>query len=254
MDYQKLAERLDNAAHQVSPTAQLASPADLSLTDAYLVQSISVNRRIYDRGERLTGVKMGFTSKAKMEQMGVHDLIWGRLTDGMFYKSGAKLKKSDFIHPRAEPEIAFRISKAIDKEIPMDSLRDYVDGVAIALEIIDSRYKDFKFSLGEVVADNCSSAAYSLGEWHSLDTTVEDILMSMVSDDVIVTNGNSSAILGNPWNSLAAATRLAADNNQVLQAGMVILAGAATAAVHIKAGETISAHADGLGSVYLDIV
>lgn len=254
MDIHKLAVSLDQAAHTSTPTSQLNTPEPLTLDDAYLIQSLSVDRRLYDRGEKLTGVKMGFTSKAKMEQMGVSDLIWGRLTDGMLYPSGGELKKSDFIHPRAEPEIAFRVSKRIDQELTMANIKNYIDGVAVALEIIDSRYENFKFSLSEVVADNCSSAGYALGEWKSLDSSVESILMSMVSDDVIVTNGNSSAILGNPWESLVAATRLAAANNQVLEKGHVVLAGAATAAVHIKEGETISAHADGLGSVYLDII
>jgi len=254
MDINKLAVTLDTAAHTATPTPQLSDSESLSLEDAYKVQKLSVERRMKQRGEKLTGVKMGFTSKAKMEQMGVHDLIWGRLTDGMFYEAGSQLKKADFIHPRAEPEIAFRLAKTIDKELTLTEIKDYVDGVAVALEIIDSRYKDFKFSLEEVVADNCSSAGYSLGEWKSVDVSVENILMSMVSDDVIVSNGNSSAILGNPWEALVAATRLAATNNQILEAGTIVLAGAATAAKHIKKDETISAHADGLGSVYLDIV
>lgn len=254
MNFTDFATTLDSAALNAKATSQLSLKHTLSIKDAYHIQNLSVDRRLSQRGETLVGLKLGFTSKAKMEQMGVHDMIWGKLTDKMAYTHGADLKLDAFIHPRAEPEIAFLIGKDIHDEITLENAATYVESVAIALEIIDSRYENFKFSLEDVIADNCSSAAFTVGPWMPADTNISDIRISMVSDDIIVAKGNSNAILGNPWASLVAAARLTKEAGGIIKKGEILLAGAATSAVYIKAGETISAHGEGLGSVYLDIV
>jgi len=253
MDYTKIAEILDTAASTATAAEQVSTQHNFSLEEAYTIQKRSLERR-YARGEEKVGIKMGFTSKAKMDQMGVHDLIWGRLTDKMFYPAGSEIDRSQYIHPRAEPEIAFKLSQDITTEITVDNAKEYVSHVAVAIEIIDSRYENFKFSLEDVVADNCSSAAYTVGQWMPISSDIENILMSLVRDDVIEKKGNSNAILGNPWASLVAAVRLSIQNEEPLTAGSVVLAGAATPAIYIKSGDTISAHAEGLGSVYLDII
>ena len=251
MNYNKIAETLDLAAHKASAVPQISQDTEINLDQAYAIQSISMARR-YVRGEKLVGLKLGFTSKAKMEQMGVHDMIWGRLTDKMQYHPGDAIVKSDFIHPRAEPEIAFKVKSDITSKVTLENATDYVSEVAVAIEIIDSRYQNFKFSLEDVVADNCSSAAFVVGEWKE-NTKVDDISMSLVVNDVIIHKGNSNAILGNPWESFVAAARLASENGEILREGDIILAGAATPAVYIDKDQRISAHAEGLGSVYLNV-
>lgn len=254
MKHNDLAEALDNAALNAQSVSQISLTHPLTIEDAYRIQDLSIERRTTQRGEVLVGLKLGFTSKAKMEQMGVHDMIWGKLTDKMAYPNGADLKLDTFIHPRAEPEIAFRIAKDITEEITLENASSFVDGVAIALEIIDSRYENFKFSLEDVIADNCSSAAFAIGEWMPADTYIKDIRISMVSDDIIVAKGKSDAILGNPWESLVAAVRLTLKSGGIVRKGEILLAGAATSAVYIKTGQTISAHGEGIGSVYLDVI
>ncbi len=253
MSNEEIAEKLDNAAFNATAIPQVSQSNPIELSAAYEIQKYSLQRR-YNRGEKKVGIKMGFTSKAKMEQMGVHDLIWGRLTDGMFYKLGSDLRRDKFIHPRAEPEIAFKLAEDITDPVTLDTVKSYVSHVAIAIEIIDSRYENFKFSLEDVVADNCSSAAFTLGEWMPVTVGIENILMSLVRDDIIEKKGNSNAILGNPWESLVAAVRLSLENKEPLSKDDIVLAGAATPAIYIKPGDTISAHAEGLGSVYLDII
>jgi len=252
MNYNKIAETLDQASFNAKATEQISNTQPINLEEAYAIQSISLGRR-YIRGEQLLGLKLGFTSKAKMEQMGVHDMIWGRLTDKMFYKNGNELSISDFIHPRAEPEIAFRVSKKIDQVITLENAKDYVDGLAVAIEVIDSRYENFKFSLEDVVADNCSSAGFTYGEWMPVETKIQDIAMQLNFDGAPVQEGNSNAILGNPWESFVNAARLAKENGEVLKAGSIILAGAATPAVYLKPNQEVTAKADGLGSVSLQI-
>lgn len=253
MNYNQIAETLDKASYHAEATNQISHQQAINLDEAYAIQSISLARR-YIRGEKLLGLKLGFTSKAKMEQMGVHDMIWGRLTDKMFYENGAELSINDFIHPRAEPEIAFRVSKKIEEIITLDNAKEYVNGLAVAIEVIDSRYQNFKFSLEDVVADNCSSAGFTVGPWLPVETNIQNIQMSLSFDQEVVQSGNSNAILGNPWESFVAAARLARENGEVLEEDTIILAGAATPAVYMKAGQQVSAKAEGLGEVSLQIV
>jgi len=248
MNYNKIAEKLDNAALFGNAINQISLEYELNLDQAYGIQSISLARR-YIRGEKLVGLKMGFTSKAKMEQMGVHDLIWGRLTNHMEIKSGHSVSLDKFIHPRAEPEIAFLLNDEVLEEFSVDSVKGKVESVAIAIEIIDSRYTNFKFSLEDVVADNCSSAGFILGDWKEATTNIENIKMSLSIDDKIIHAGNSNAIMGNPWESLVSAMRLAKENGEILKAGSIILAGAATPAEYLKENQKIVAEADSLGKV-----
>jgi 2-oxo-3-hexenedioate decarboxylase len=253
MNIQKLAQILDEAAKNAQPIPQISLETPFSETDAYDIQKASLERR-YARGEQPIGLKMGFTSKAKMEQMGVHDMIWGRLTDAMRYQDGDDLPFQKFIHPRAEPEICFLIKKDIPGAVSLENIKDYVVAVAGAIEIIDSRYQNFKFSLEDVIADNCSSSGLVIGAWHSADISLDNLKIDLIVDGEVVQSGSSAAILGNPWESLVAATRLAAQYGEVIKAGQVIMAGAATSAVYLKTGQKVSAKVENLGEVSLNVV
>lgn len=235
---EKIAYILDHAAATATPTAQITLSQSLTLAEAYDVQRRSIEQR-HSRGECITGYKLGFTSRAKMEQMGVHDIIWGRLTDQMIIKSQGKMLRADKIHPRVEPEIAFRIAKRIDREISLSEAMEYIDGITCALEVIDSRYENFKFSLEDVIADNCSSTGYLLGAWLPSDTSVRDLPITMLINQEVVQKGSSDAILGNPLESLVEASKMMEKYNAVIEPGHVVLAGAATSAVHIHAGDHV---------------
>ncbi len=243
---------LDAAAKNVNPVEQISKNDKITLDEAYAIQKNSIATRL-ERGERLSGIKLGFTSKAKMEQMGVHDLIWGRLTDGMEIKNGGDLILNNFIHPRVEPEIAYLLEKDIAEPISEDNVLDYVSNVAAAIEIIDSRYKNFKFSLEDVIADNCSSSGYVIGDWKDFSIDVSNLQMKLQVDDKVVQSGNSSAILGNPLNSLLEAFRLANQYGVHLKKGMVILAGAATPAVFVKENNFVAVEVENLGRVSLNV-
>ncbi len=249
----QFAQILDEAALQAEAIPQISLSSPLSLADAYQVQDLLLQKCV-DRGEQVVGVKLGFTSLAKMEQMGVKEIIWGSLTDRMRFHSGDEVPIENFIHPRAEPEIAFLIGKTIDGPISLQNVEQYVQGVAVAVEVIDSRYRDFKFSLEDVVADNCSSAAFTIGSWYPASTPIRNIKISLSFNNEIVETGNSSAILGDPWNSLINAVDLLRSHNRMLKAGEIVLAGAATAARFFESGFLVEAHAEGLGSVGLRIV
>ncbi len=248
----ELAVHLDQAAINADAVPQISLEQELSLTDAYKVQVESMNQR-FSRGEKLLGYKMGFTSKAKMEQMGVHELIWGRLTSNMEFKNGDELNLAKFVHPRAEPEVAFRISKDIDGALTEEQIHEHVNAVTVAIEIIDSRYKNFKFSLEDVVADNCSSTGYVIGEWQDVNNDLDNLKMTLEVNGEAVQSGVSNDILGNPWNSFLEATRIFDREGIELKAGMILLAGAATPAVFLNSGDKVSASCEGLGVVGLNV-
>lgn len=241
-----LAQRLDNAALTATATPQLTEP--LSTEDAYAVQGQSMALR-YARGERRIGIKMGMTSRAKMAQMGITEMLWGRLTDAMLVEDGGKVDFAAFVHPRVEPEIAFLLREPLDETVTPMAARAALAGVAPALEIIDSRYENFKFSLTDVIADNSSSSAFVTGAWADPATDLANLGMVLEIDGVARQIGSTAAILGNPIRSLVAAARLAARAGEPLRAGDVIMAGGATAAEALAPGQHVRLEVQKLGQV-----
>ncbi|MDB4534820.1 fumarylacetoacetate hydrolase family protein [Vicingaceae bacterium] len=248
---EEFAKLVDEAARSVSPIDQFASNA-FDVEAAYEIQASSIAMRL-ERGERRTGIKMGFTSLAKMQQMGVHDLIWGRLTDQMMIAEGGEAASGRFIHPRVEPEIAFLLGDELAGSVTIPEAMSAVDAIAPAMEIIDSRYQDFKFSLADVVADNASSSGYVIGNWVFPNQSFDNLGIVMSINGRPKQVGSTAAILGNPVRSLVHAARLAAGADEPLQPGWIVLAGAATAAEPIKPGDRIHAEFQNLGHVSFGI-
>lgn len=222
LDYATL---LDDAARYANEVAQFDAEGRLSLDDAYAIQSASIARRVM-RGEHRAGVKMGFTSRAKMIQMGLSDVIWGRLTAGMQIEEGMAVDFSRFVHPRVEPEIAFVLKRPLSGNVTGPEALAAVEAIAPALEIIDSRYKDFKFTLPEVIADNASSSGFVIGPWCSPQIDFSNLGLTLNIDGRVVQVGSTAALLGHPLRSLVAAARLSALAGEPLQAGWIVMAGA----------------------------
>ncbi|MCD1648636.1 2-keto-4-pentenoate hydratase [Marinobacter adhaerens] len=248
MNIQRIAKRLDAAAVHAEATPQLTGDDAVTLEQAYAVQRELITHRIA-RGARQVGIKMGFTSRAKMAQMGVSDLIWGRLTSDMWIEEGGSIDLSDFVHPRVEPEVCFLMGKRLEGHVtPLEALAA-VEAVAPALEVIDSRYCDFRFSLPDVVADNASSSGFVVGAWHRPDTDLRNLGLVMSFDGRAVAMGSTAAILGAPVRALVSAARLAAEQGEALEPGSLVLAGAATAAVTLRPGVAVRCEFQNLGSV-----
>ncbi len=248
-----VAEIVDTASLTASAIPQLSlSGYDLTLEEAYDVQRRSLQRR-YDRGQHQVGVKMGFTSRAKMIQMGVEGLIWGRLTNTMLFEDGGEIDLADFVHPRVEPEIAFLLKKPLSGIVSPAEAMLAVEAVAPALEVIDSRYDNFKFNLPDVVADNSSTSAYVIGSWVKPDLDISNIGMIMGFDGVPVQIGSTAAILGNPIRALVGAARSVAEAGERLEAGWTVMAGAATAAEALKPGLHVRLEAENMGSVSFSV-
>lgn len=226
------AERLDAALLARKAVPQFGAGFDVAA--AYAIQRDLVARRLA-RGERMTGIKLGLTSEAKMRQMGVHEAIWGRLTDAMQLGDGGTVELGRRIHPKVEPEVAFLVRGGA------------IGAIAPAIEVIDSRYAGFKFTLPEVIADNTSAAAFVVGAWQPVPEGVDDLEVLMEINGSVAQKGSTAAILGDPRRAFEDALRLAGP----LEDGWIVLAGAATAALPLAAGATVKVTVAGLGSVSL---
>lgn len=247
-DYVRLlADRLDRAQTSRSETDSIQAEGNprFDVGVAYDVQEELLARR-QSRGETQIGVKLGFTSRAKMAQMGVSDVIVGRLTDTMQIPNGGTLNLSHFIHPKVEPEVAYRICRDVDLTDATLDLTDHVDAVAPAVEVIDSRYRSFKFTYADVIADNTSAAAFAVGDWTPFRAAAGSAVRLGVGEHDVV--GSTSAILDDPINALHALLEMCRTHRIALREGYIVLAGAATAAIPLEEGE-VTCSVDGFGSV-----
>jgi 2-oxo-3-hexenedioate decarboxylase len=233
---------------------KLTERSPFSIPEAYDIQAQAMEI-LYKKGDRRVGYKMGLTSKAKMKQMGVHQPIYGVLTEKMHIASGSSFSLNGRIHPKIEPEIAFLIGKDIQGKVTAEEALAACSGVCAAMEIIDSRYRNFNFTLPDVIADNCSSSAFVLSETirNPLEVDLGNLGMLMEVNSKPVQFGSSSAIYGHPAASLAELCSMLADQGHGLRAGDIVLAGAATAAVALEPGQEIKTLVQDLGFVSLKI-
>lgn len=249
MSIDDLARRLDDAVRSATAIPQLSDEEPLTLDEAYAVQRAGIALKV-GRGDPVVGVKLGFTSEAKARQMGVSDVIIGQLTAATQVADGGEVDLAAMVHPRIEPEVAFRLGRELSADDP-DPLTA-VSEVATALEIIDSRYRDFRFSLEDVVADNTSAAGFVVGDWLPFADVADALGSAAVTlsfDGAVREQGSTDAILGDPRHAVAATQRMAGLHGLPLPAGSIILAGAATAAVALEPGVLVQATVAGLGAV-----
>lgn len=243
----KAAKALANARRSKDPLDQASISGLVDLQQAYRVQLAGVDL-LRQAGDQLVGLKMGFTSRAKMLQMGVQEMIFGHLSSSMSVQDGEEIRLSEFIHPRVEPEIAFLMKAQLPAELDVSRITSHVEAVAPALEIIDSRYRSFKFDLPLVIADNTSAAGFVLGPWCKPPPDISNLGMLMKIGNT-QSVGSSASILGNPWRSLTALVALSSQYGIQIPAGSVILAGAATSAVELKRGDHVELQVGQLGRV-----
>jgi 2-oxo-3-hexenedioate decarboxylase len=165
----------------------------------------------------------------------------------MQVEEGASIELKRYVHPRAEPELAFLLKRPLAGDITGPQALAAVEAIAPAIEIIDSRYKNFKFTLPEVIADNASSSGFVIGSWHDPRTDFSNLGLTLSMNGKTVQVGSTAALLGNPLRSLVAAARVAAQAGEPLQAGWIIMAGGATPAEWIEPGQYVSVQIEGLG-------
>jgi 2-oxo-3-hexenedioate decarboxylase len=248
----KLAEQLEDAELQAYDVTMItADYPDMDWDDAYAIQD-EIRRRKEARGSKITGLKAGLTSFAKMKQMGVETPVFGFMADYMGKPDGGEIKTSELIHPKVEAEICI-VTKS-DLEGPgctIAAVMAATDFVLPAVEVIDSRYRDFKFDLKSVIADNTSSSRFVVGGRArgvgELDLRTLGVVLERNGE--IVATATAAAVLGNPLAAVAMMANHLTARGQLIPAGTFIMTGGVTEAIRVEAGDHIAAHFHDLGTV-----
>lgn len=240
---------LGQARLNANPIEQISDKVEnFERSDAYSIQEQGIKFR-EQQGEKVIGLKMGLTSEAKRKQMDLDAPLYGVLTDKMQIQNGGEFILEGSIHPKIEPEVAFIFDRDLEGVVTREQVLEACSGVCAALEILDSRYKQFKyFSMEDVISDNSSSSHYILGPWTKSfkELDLKNLSMKMKVNGEIAQEGTSEAISGDPVISIIQQCELLALRGQKILAGQFVLAGAATAAVNLERGMTIDLEVEGL--------
>lgn len=249
---EKLAKHCEDAELNASEITKITDDyPDMTYEDAYDIQW-TARKAKEARGHKIVGMKMGLTSQAKMKQMGVPNPCYGYLADYFAYGDGAEIKIDELIHPKVEAEIAFVLKNdLIGPGCHIGDVLAATDFVMPAVEIIDSRYKDFKFDLKSVIADNSSSSRYVTGgrmrDIKDLDLKTLGVVMEINGE--VVQLGAGAAVLGHPATAIAMLANMLSERGEKLKAGEYILSGAITEAVSVKKGDNVTVKFQDLGSL-----
>ncbi len=243
-----LALDLDRAAREHRPVPQWSDPEPLSLAQAYQVQSRVVALRCA-RGDAIVGLKQAFTNRAMMQRMGVIEPVTGLLCRDMQIADGGTLDLATVFRPRVEVEVMFKLAQALPADATRVQALQRVQAFAVAIEIVDSRYSEFRFASQDVVADNASACGFVIGAWQSPSLALDNCAVTLEIDGAVVVSGTTANILDHPLQALCNVARLAARDGRPLAAGSIVLAGSAIDPHPIQSGNRVLARIDGLGTV-----
>jgi 2-oxo-3-hexenedioate decarboxylase len=250
-----LAARLIGAAaSRTGIEALTTTDGPMDVETAYQVQDAVVTDRLRYHGSKMAGAKLGLTSVAKQRQMKVSEPLYGWLTGDMQIEVGQPLRCDRLIQPRCEPEIAFVLgSDLAGPDVTAAQVLAATAAVHPAIDVLDSRFAGYSFTLPDVVADNASGAAFLLGAQATAPAGFDLRLTGVVleKNGSLVATAAGAAVLGHPAASVAWLIRALARRGHGMKAGQVVLSGALTEAVPVAPGDVIVARFDRLGTAEL---
>ncbi|MBF6214510.1 2-keto-4-pentenoate hydratase [Nocardia puris] len=253
----ELADELARAEREkVAIDPLVARYPDIDVVDAYEIQLLNIRRRL-DTGARVVGHKVGLSSEAMQRMMGVDEPDYGHLLAEMEVYEDVPVEAGRYLFPRVEVEVGF----VLGADLPgadcteADVLAATV-AFAPAIELIDSRIKDWNIGLCDTISDNASSAGYVLGAQRVApgDLDIKGIDAVLTRNDEVVAEGRSDAVLGDPVIAVAWLARKVASFGVRLKAGDIVLPGSCTRAIDARPGDKFHAEFAGLGSVRLQFV
>ncbi|HLG72191.1 MAG TPA: fumarylacetoacetate hydrolase family protein [Chloroflexota bacterium] len=256
-DPKDLAKRLFEAQHEHRPIPLLTNEGPIGEKEAYAIQWALVEEHIA-RGGKVIGKKTGLTSKAKQVQMNTSEPLYAYLIDRTILNDGAEIVRAEHIHPRVECEIAFVMGRQLHGPgVTGDQVLSATRHVLPALEVIDSRYDNFKFTLPDVIADQASAAKVVLGgkvrSPKGLDLRLLGMVLQINGEDVAT--GSGAAVLGHPADSVAwLVNKMAEMGAGGLEEGDLVMAGGLVEAFAVEPGDHLRAEFDHLGPVSLKCV
>jgi 2-keto-4-pentenoate hydratase len=244
--------RASGAAEPLSPLSEAAPGLDVA--DAYAIQQSGVATRTHG-GATVVGRKVGLTSVAVQEQLGVSEPDFGALLSDMEVPDGGRLDRTRLIAPRVEAEVAFVLGRdLVGPFVDEAAVAAATDHVRAAVEIVDSRIADWRITLADTVADNASAAAFVLGSVPiALDAVdVRELTAVLHRNGVEVERGHTSLVLGDPCTAVAWLANKLASFGMRLGAGDIVLSGACTRMVDAAAGDRFRAELGPLGDLSVD--
>ncbi|MFI8420657.1 2-keto-4-pentenoate hydratase [Streptomyces sp. NPDC085479] len=247
------AELLRSAELGVSPIAPLSEAyPGIDTEDAYEIQLVNIRRRLAD-GAEVRGHKVGLSSPVMQRMMGVDEPDYGHLLHDMELTPGVPVPVARYCHPRVEVEVGFVLGDDLPGEgcTPEDVLAA-TERVVPALELIDSRIRDWRITIADTIADNASSAGFVIGEGRDpRGIDLKAVEARLTSGGELLAEGRGDAVLGDPARSVAWLARTVARFGVPLKKGHLVLPGSCTRAVDITPGATFTAAFTGLGPVSL---
>ena len=251
----ELAHALHRAEHTLEPIAPLTEQhPDMDIADAYAVQLEGIRERTEAHGGSIVGWKVGLTSRAMQQMLGVDQPDFGHLLDNMRIDEGTDIDCAEMIWPRVEPEIAFQLHTDLKGPgVTAAAVMNATEYLIPALEVVDSRVKDWKIKLCDTIADNASCGRFVLGRSRAKPGgfDVKLIGMNYHVDGNLVATATTGAVLGNPAEAIAWLANILAPFGHYLHAGHVVMPGSLVAAVDARPGGVIRADFDHIGSVEL---
>lgn len=250
----ELAADLAQAERSGEPIAPLtAAYPDIDVVDAYEIQLINIRQRVAE-GARVLGHKVGLSSLAIQQMMGVDEPDYGHLLDEMQLFEDTPVKANRYLYPRVEVEVGF----VLNADLPgagctEDDVLAATEALVPSIELIDTRITDWKIELCDTIADNASSAGFVLGEARvsPRDIDVKGIDAVLRCNGEVVAEGRTDAVLGNPVTAVAWLARKVDGFGVRLRKGDVVLPGSCTRAIDAHPGDNFVADFAGLGSVRL---
>ncbi len=250
----ELAADLAQAERSREPIAPLTtSYPDIDVVDAYEIQLINIRQRVAE-GARVLGHKVGLSSKAMQQMMGVDEPDYGHLLDEMQVFEDTPVKAGRYLYPRVEVEVGFILSEDLPGAgCTEDDVLAATEALVPSIELIDTRITDWKIALCDTIADNASSAGFVLGEARvsPADIDVKAIDAVLTRNGEVIAEGRSDAVLGNPVTAVAWLSRKVESFGVRLRKGDIVLPGSCTRAIDARAGDAFVADFSGLGSVRL---
>ena len=228
----------------------------MDVVDAYEVQLRNIRERLA-RGATVVGHKVGLSSEAMQQMMGVDEPDYGHLLSDMQVLGDRTVEADRYCYPRVEVEVGFVLGEALPAEDCTEAdVIAATEYVAPAIELIDSRIVDWRIGIVDTIADNASSAGFVLGQERVRPSEIDlrGIDARLRRNGEQVAEGRSDAVLGNPVTAVAWLARKVATFGVRLEAGHVILPGSVHRAIDVRPGDEFVAEFDGLGSVSLNFV
>lgn len=257
MDRNKIAAALLNAEKMAKQITTISDEyPDMTVDDAYAIQLKNIETRLKE-GEILIGYKIGLTSRGMQNLLKVNEPDYGHLTDKMLLLEGETCHRAVLNQPKVEGELAFCFKSALKGPgVTLADVYNSTSFVVPAIEIVDTRVKDWKIKLADTVADNGSSARFVLG---SRMTPIEEIDMRLIGmmmekNGEMVNTGTGAEVLGNPAASVVWLINKLSQYGISINAGDVVLSGAFTAAEDAEAGDSFTVSFQGLGSVSIKFI